>query len=144
MPMDEATAAPVRARFTRVELGILVLAVAFAVLAALVAGGRLDSLDHYAVVHWMPGLDPSEARRTIPPVRGAFLPFNPDPRVWWHRTLDALMYPASFLLSLTIFAVGAAVLWRRGARVAAVVWGSLWFVANALEVTAKVAIAKPE
>ena len=35
------------------------------------------------------------------------------------------MYPASVLVSFTVFAVGAVVLWRRGAKVAAVAWGSL-------------------
>jgi membrane-associated phospholipid phosphatase len=142
--MEEVTAAPRRARFTRVELGILVLAVGFVVLAALVAGGRLDSLDRYSIVHWMPGHDPAKARHTVPPVSGVFLPFDLDPAPWWNRVLETFMYPASVLVSLTVFAIGAAVLWRRGAKVAAVVWGSLWFVANALEVTAKIGIEKPE
>jgi membrane-associated phospholipid phosphatase len=53
------------------------------------------------------------------------------------------MYPASILVSLTVFAVGSAVLWRRGERVAAVVWGAAWFVANGIEVAVKAAIAKP-
>ena len=53
------------------------------------------------------------------------------------------MYPASILVSLTIFAVGCAVLWRRGAKVAAVVWGAAWFVANAVEVGVKAAIERP-
>ena len=52
--------------------------------------------------------------------RGVFLPFELDPSPWWHRLLDTVMYPASVLVSFTVFAVGAAVLWRRGARIAAV------------------------
>jgi membrane-associated phospholipid phosphatase len=141
--MEEATAAPARARFTPIQLGIVVLAVAFVVLAALVAAGRLDRLDHYAVVHWMPGLDPARAGDTIPSVWGLFVPFELDSSPWWHRLLDTVMYPASVLVSFTVFAVGAVVLWRRGAKVAAVAWGALWFVADALEVTAKIAIEKP-
>ena len=141
--MEEATAAPARARFSPVQLGIVVLAVAFCVLAALVAAGRLDSLDHYAVVHWMPALDPARAGDRIPAVTGVFLPFELEPSPWWHRLLDTVMYPASVLVSFTVFAIGAVVLWRRGAKIAAVAWGSLWFVANALEVTAKIAIEKP-
>jgi undecaprenyl-diphosphatase len=141
--MDEATAAPARARFTPLQLGIVVLAVAFGVLAALVATGHLDSLDRYAVDHWMPGLEPDRAQDTIPPVEGVFLPFELVASPWWDRLLDSVMYPASVLVSFTIFAVGCHVLWRRGAKVAAVAWGALWFVANALEVGAKIAIAKP-
>jgi membrane-associated phospholipid phosphatase len=142
--MHEAAATAPRTPFTRLELGIAVLAVVFAVLAALVADGHLHSLDRYAVEHWMPALDPDSARHTIPPVHGAFLPFELDPSPWWKRVLDSTMYPASILVSLTVFAVGCAVLWRRGARVAAVVWGAAWFVANGIEVTVKAAIEKPE
>jgi len=141
--MEEATAAPARARFTPLQLGIVVLAVAFCVLAGLVAAGRLDAFDHYAVVHWMPGLDPARAGDVIPAVAGVFLPFELDPSPWWHRLLDTVMYPASVLVSFTVFAIGAVALWRRGAKVAAVAWGSLWFAANALEVAAKIAIEKP-
>ena len=116
--MEEATAAPLRARFTRLGLAIAgSLAAAFVALAALVVAGRLDSLDRYAVVHWMPRLDPAKARHTIPPVRGVFLPFDLDPTPWWKRALDIVMYPASVLVSFTVFAVGCTVLWRRGAKV---------------------------
>ena len=69
--MEEATAAPPGRASPRLELAIVVLAVAFVVLAALVAAGRLDSLDHYAVVHWMPGLDPARAGTRIPAGRAA-------------------------------------------------------------------------
>ena len=43
---------------------------------------------------------------TIPPVAGVFLPFDLDPSPWWHELLDAVMYPASVVVSLTVFAVG--------------------------------------
>jgi membrane-associated phospholipid phosphatase len=91
----------------------------------------------------MSGLDPAKADNTIPPISGAFLPFDLEPTAWWKRALDVVMYPASILVSLTIFAVGCAVLWRRGAKVAAVVWGAAWFVANAVEVGVKAAVEKP-
>jgi membrane-associated phospholipid phosphatase len=141
--MHEAAATAPRTRFTRLELGIAALVILFAVLAALVAAGHFASLDRYAVDHWMPALDPDRVRDTIPPVHGAFLPFELDPDPWWKRVLDSTMYPASILVSLTVFAVGSAVLWRRGERVAAVVWGAAWFVANGIEVAVKAAIAKP-
>ena len=57
--------------------------------------------------------------------------------------LELVMYPASVLISFTLFAAGSLVLWRRGAKVAAVVWGARWFVANAIEVAMKIAIEKP-
>jgi membrane-associated phospholipid phosphatase len=141
--MEHATTTAPRARLTRLELGLAALAVAFTVLAVLVAGGTFSTLDHFAVVHLMPSFDPSKANDTIPSIRGAFVPFGLDPAPWWKRGLDAVMYPASILVSLTIFAVGCAVLWRRGAKVAAVVWGAAWFVANAVEVGVKAAIEKP-
>ena len=72
------------------------------------------------------------------------MPFDLD-APWWHKLLDVVMYPASMLVSITVFARrlrrprgGGA---RRSPR-----WrgGALWFVANALEVLVKVAIEKPE
>jgi membrane-associated phospholipid phosphatase len=140
--MEEATSAPVRARYGRLQLGIGALAAAFAVIAGLVAGGQLDRLDHYALVHWMPGLDPEKARHTVPPVEGVFMPFGLD-APWWNKLLDLVMYPASITISLALFTIGAIVLWRRGARIAAVVWAATWFAANAVEVLVKVAIEKP-
>ena len=142
--MHEAAAAAPRLRATGLQFAIGVLALAFAVLAVLVAGGHLHAVDQYAATHWMPGLDPAKARHTIPPVSGAFLPFDLDPAPWWKRVLDTLMYPASIAVSVTVFAVGCTVLWRRGARVAAVVWGATWLVANAIEVGVKAAVEKPE
>jgi membrane-associated phospholipid phosphatase len=141
--MEEASAAPVRARVTGLQLGVAASAVGFVVLAALVAGGRLDGLDQHAVTHWMPGLEPQRADRTIPPIARVFLPFELGPMPWWQRTLDLVMYPASVLISIAVFALGALVLWRRGLRVAAVAWAAAWFLANAIEVLVKVGIEKP-
>lgn len=140
--MEEVSPAPARARISRLELGVVGLAGVFAVLAGLVATGQLDSLDEYAVVHWMPGLDPAAAHRTIPKLEGVFMPWDLD-SPWWHKLLDVVMYPASVAVSLTVFAVGSVVLWRRGSKVAAVVWGATWFVANAIEVLVKVGVEKP-
>ncbi len=140
--MEEATPAPVRARVTRLQAGIAGLACLFVLLSVLVAAGRLDSLDQHAVAHWMPNFDPVDADRTIPPATGIFMPIDLDSS-WWKQLLELAMYPASVLISIALFGLGSLVLWRRGSRVAAVVWGSSWFVANALEVLAKVAIEKP-
>jgi membrane-associated phospholipid phosphatase len=141
--MEEASAAPVRARGTGLQLGVAALAAGFIVLAALVAAGRLDALDEHAVTHWMPGLRPERADETVPPIAGLFLPFDLEPASWWQRGLDLVMYPASVLISVAVFALGALVLWRRGARVAAVAWAAAWFLANAIEVLVKVGIEKP-
>jgi membrane-associated phospholipid phosphatase len=124
------------------RLGIAALAVVFVVLAMLVAAGHLHWLDRYAVEHWMPGLEPGDADETVPPFTGIFMPFGLDSE-WWQKVLDVVMYPASALVSFTVFAVGSLVLWRRGAKVAAVAWGATWFVANAIEVAVKVGIEKP-
>jgi membrane-associated phospholipid phosphatase len=140
--MEDVRPAPLRARFTPLQLAIVGLAVAFALLAALVAAGRLSGIDRYAVAHWMPGLDPSEARRSVPEPAGIFRPFKLGTG-WWQGLLEVGMYPASVLVSFVVFGVGSAVLWRRGARVAAVVWAATWFVANGLEVLVKAAVTKP-
>jgi membrane-associated phospholipid phosphatase len=141
--MEEATQAAPRSRLIRLDVGIAMLVLAFATLAALVANGHFDGLDRYGVEHWMPGLKPESARHTIPPVEGVFLPFELDPSPWWKRLLDTAMYPASILVSITVFSIGCWVLWRRGQRAAAVVWGAGWFVVNAIEVGVKWAVAKP-
>ncbi len=140
--MEEVRPVPLRARFTRLQLAIAGLALAFAALAALVVGGWLTSIDRYALVHWMPGLDASEATDSIPSIKGLFIPFALE-SPWWQKLLDAFTYPASVLISILVFGAACAVLVRRGAKVAALVWVAVWFVANALEVTAKVAIEKP-
>jgi membrane-associated phospholipid phosphatase len=140
--MEEATSAPVRARYSRLQLGIAALSAAFAALAALVASGHLDAIDHHALVHWMPALDPSGDHKSVPPLKGAIVPFGTDAS-WWKALLELVMWPASIAISLALFAFGSLVLWRRGARVAAVVWGATWFVVNAAEAIVKVAIAKP-
>src|SRR5262245_37390740 len=107
--MDDARPVPIRARFSRLQFAIGGLVVAFLVLTALVVAGRLDGLDHYALVHWMPGLDPAKANDTVPPVRGVFMPFDTEDPLW-ERLLDISTYPASVLVSLLVFLGGSAVL----------------------------------
>jgi membrane-associated phospholipid phosphatase len=140
--VEEAGPVPLAARSGRLPAALAALAVAFAVLAALVVGGRLSGIDHYALEHWMPGLDPSTATHVVPPAAGLARPFQLGTPSW-QKLLDLYVYPASVFVSLAVFTAAAVVLWRRGARTAAVVWAATWFVANALEVAAKVAIAKP-
>jgi membrane-associated phospholipid phosphatase len=125
------------------HFAVVVLAAGFVVLAALVAAGRLDGFDRHAVTHWMPGLAPEEAGDTLPTIADVFLPWDLDPASWWQRTLELVMYPASVVVSVSVFALGALVLWRRGAKVAAAAWAAAWFVANAIEVLVKVGIEKP-
>lgn len=140
--MEDVRPVPLRARVTRLQLAIVGSALAFAALAALVVDGRLASIDRYALVHWMPGLNPSTATDSIPPVEGVFVPFSLD-TPWWQKLLEAITYPASVLVSILVFGVAYAVLVRRGEKRVALVWAAAWLVANALEVGEKVAIERP-
>src|SRR5262245_50261328 len=140
--MEPAGSLSVRGRVDRLVLGCAALALAFVALAALVAGGQLGALDRYAVLHWMRGLDPSEATDTVPPVTGLFLPFRLGTPAW-EQALDVVTYPASVLVSLVILGLGCWALLRRGARAAALVWAAAWIVANAIEVLLKVGLTKP-
>jgi membrane-associated phospholipid phosphatase len=140
--MEEVTPAPVSARVTPFALAAVALALAFAGLAALVVGGSLTSIDRHALLHWMPWLDPSKPHGVLPSVEGLFVPFSLG-TTWWEKLLGVATYPASVLISIALFGAGYTVLVRRGERVAARIWFAAWFVANALEVAAKVAIEKP-
>jgi membrane-associated phospholipid phosphatase len=142
--MEEVRAAPLRTRTSALRLGIVSASAAFVLLALLVSAGRLHELDQYAVDHWMPGLERGSASRTVPPFTGIFMPVDDLDISWWQVPLELMMYPASALVSFAVFALGSYVLWRRGARVAAVVWFATWFVANAIEVGLKIGIEKPE
>src|SRR5262245_26065823 len=140
--MEEVAPAPLRSRPGGLPLATAAVAIVFAVLAALVAGGRLTTIDHYALVHWMPGLEPSHATHSVPGIEGFVRPLDLETPVW-KQLVDLATYPASVLVSVLVFGAGCVALLRRGARTAAVVWVTAFVVANVLEVFAKVAIEKP-
>jgi membrane-associated phospholipid phosphatase len=140
--MEDAVIGSGRARPTALESAAVGLAVAFAALCALVVGGRLTTIDHYALEHWMPGLDPSAATHSLPSVTSLFVPFHLG-TTWWEKALDVATYPASVLVSFLVFVAVGVALVRRGFRVTALVWAALWVGANAVEVMLKVALEKP-
>jgi membrane-associated phospholipid phosphatase len=140
--VDDVVIAPGRARPARVQSALVAVAAAFAALSALTVSGALAWLDRYAVEHWMPGLDPAAATDTVPAASGLVVPFQLDAN-WWQALLDVATYPASVLVSFLLFVAVGAVLLRSGSRVAALVLVALWFAANAVEVTLKVALEKP-
>src|SRR5215213_4265281 len=111
----------------------------FAALAALVARGRLQSLDQYAVDHWMRKFEP----RT-----------EPAPMLTWHQLyprlgdpvesfFDIWSFPASPHISGLLVAGGALVLARRGRPTAGVAWIAAWVCANAVEVVLKQTLERP-
>jgi membrane-associated phospholipid phosphatase len=140
--MEEVRPAPLRARFTVLQLAIVAVAAAFGVLAALVVSGRLSGLDQYALDHWMHGLDAKRADDKLPPLTGIFMPFAISDS-WSQKLLDLATYPASILVSAVVFGLGGLVLWLRGSRTVAVACWATWFVANALEAGTKLALTKP-
>jgi membrane-associated phospholipid phosphatase len=140
--MEEATRLDARARLRLRYTAIGVLTAALVLLAFLHVGGRFDRLDRYALGHWMPALDPEPDTEKWPSVWGLFAPFSLDDP-WWERLLALGTYPASALVSFLVFAAGCVVLWRRGARLAALVWGCSWFAANAVEVALKASLVRP-
>jgi membrane-associated phospholipid phosphatase len=140
--MDDARPVPLRLRVDRVRVAIAAAAVALVALSVAVVAGALDAVDRYAVAHWMPGLDPDRARHTVPPVSGAFMPFQSgEPS--WQKVLDVATYPASVLVSVLVFGAACGQLWRRGRRSEAIVWAVAYVATNAVEVALKAALAKP-
>jgi membrane-associated phospholipid phosphatase len=114
-------------------------ALAFGLLLALVLEGTLTGVDRYAVLHFMPWLRPSASHLIQPATL-----FIPGTRPTIAGTLVALWtYPASPLLSALVVAGCAYALERRGARRIAVTVVALWIAANAVELAAKAAIARP-
>jgi membrane-associated phospholipid phosphatase len=112
---------------------------AFGIVAALVVGGVVTRLDQWAVDHLMPWLTP--AGRGPSPL-SVVLPFtgHPPPA---EILLFLAKYPASIPVSGAVLAAGAFLLWRRGARAAAVLWLAAWLVGNAVEVAGKTLLHRP-
>jgi membrane-associated phospholipid phosphatase len=107
----------------------VVLALAFLVLAALVAHGTFTSLDQYAVDHWMPW------RQSRALTFGSLI--VPDTRRTLGGTLVCLWtYPASVVPSAV--AVGA-LAWFRRVLFAPV----LWIVVDIVELAGKVIVRRP-
>jgi membrane-associated phospholipid phosphatase len=116
-------------------------AIAFAVLAMLVAAGRLTSIDQYAVRELMPGLD---------------LPQEPSPLVYslvpladvggetpLQVAIELFTVPASATVAALVFLLGAGVLRRRGeARLALLAIGAL-VAANVVELLVKGVLERP-
>jgi membrane-associated phospholipid phosphatase len=111
---------------------------AFVALAALVATGAVEGLDRHAVVHWMPWREPPHHEL----IRISTV-FVPDTRWTAAGTAVALLtYPASPFVSALVVLACAWLVHRRGERTAALALVILWVVANALEVTGKLVVAR--
>src|SRR5689334_17707627 len=121
---------------------IAATAAALAALTALVLTGTLTGLDNWAIDHVMPGLDPYSDVGVVT-LNGLWRPFAFD-AVWWAKLLGAYLYPASFLISGLIATAVCVALYRRGRPIAAVVWLGAWAAANAVELTMKLALARPD
>jgi undecaprenyl-diphosphatase len=125
----------------RLSLLAALAAIAFAVLAVLVAAGQLTSIDQYAVRELMPGLDlPQESSplvySLVPLVdAGAETPIQ--------VAMEVFTLPASATISALLFLLGAWLLRRSGeARLAVLSLGAL-VVANAVELVVKTALERP-
>ena len=114
----------------------LALAAGFAVLAVLVAGGELSSVDQWAVDHAMPGA----AFAGKPTFADAVIPLW---GVHWHGVVhvvsELVTLPASFTPATLL--VAAACLAVRGR--AALVFGSAFAAGNAIEVVVKGTLTRP-
>jgi hypothetical protein len=115
----------------RAAVAAVLLAAAFAAVAALNAVGSFDGIDAYAVHHLMPGLDP--AHSSEPSLVDAVLPFSGGGGAG-ERAAEVWLYPASAPVSALIVALACLALWRRTRRRAALVWGTTFVAAVAVEV----------
>jgi membrane-associated phospholipid phosphatase len=116
---------------------------ALAALSALVAVGATTGLDDWGIDHVMPGLFPSAAGSRIVEMTGLWQVF-PSNVAWWEKLLDVYEYPASALASTVIATTTCAVLLRRGRGLEALVWFGAWVAANAVELTGKYLLPRPE
>jgi undecaprenyl-diphosphatase len=97
-------------------------AVAFAILAALVAGGQLGGIDGHAVKHWMPyDLDPKEIRIIGPLFSYHGYDFDP---------LQVIRAPASAIPSAVLVLIACLALVRRGRWSTAFVWAGAFVAAS--------------
>jgi membrane-associated phospholipid phosphatase len=105
---------------------------AFALLAVLVALGKLTRVDQYGVSHLMPSLSPSDSRVSIlnglRPYRGHF------------HARDAILFLGGAVPSSVAAAALGALLWRRGRRRSAVLWPALFALAVGIEVLSKLVV----
>jgi membrane-associated phospholipid phosphatase len=114
-------------------------ATGLALLAAAVVTGKLQSVDQYAVDHWMRGLEPRS---------------EPAATISWHqfypRLGDALeifcnlwTYPASAFVSFLVLAGCCLVLLGRERPRAALAWAAAWVAGNVLEALLKHLLERP-
>jgi membrane-associated phospholipid phosphatase len=122
----------------------LVLAAAFAGLAVAVAqSDTVYRADEWAVQHVMPGLEPYGRP---PPPEQAIVPLRhlgTGGRRAVRSVADVWTLPASAGVSFLLFALGGFLLWRRGQRVAALVWVGAWLVGNGIELLCKHTLDRP-
>lgn len=116
------------------------LAIAGGLLAVLVATlsttGALREVDQYAVDHWMPWL---QARHHPLLTLGGLSVPSFDPPAG-HIAFELWAYPAAVLPSLLIVLAAAVRLPRRDA----LAWLGIWCAGNAVEVTGKLALHRPQ
>jgi membrane-associated phospholipid phosphatase len=113
---------------------------ALALLAALVQGGVLGSVDQFSADHLMPWLVPGNASGTN--AKGFYRPF-PLHSPGAIKLLDAWTYPCSVLASAFVVILVGVVLWRRYGPVAGVAPAAAWVIADAVEVIGKWGLTKP-
>jgi membrane-associated phospholipid phosphatase len=111
-----------------------------ALLAAAVVTGKLQSVDQYAVDHWMPGLDPWSGPGAMISLHQLY------PRLG--DTLEIFCnfwtFPASAFVSFLVFAGCCLVLVRRGRPRAALAWAAAWVGGNAAEALLKHVLERPD
>ena len=111
---------------------------AFAVVAVLVVSGALSGLDQYAVDHWMVDVQPSAPSSALGAIQ-----FYPRFGSALHTFFDFWTYPASPVFSTAVLAAACVVLYRRGARSAALAWPFAWVAANSIELLGKSVLERP-
>src|SRR5436305_6049109 len=117
-----------------------ILAAAYAALAVLVATGAVSGIDQWAIDHTMPDLGdavtPTKLEAVVPLLRA-----KSDSAI--AVVANVVTLPAQALIASLLVAACCAVLVRRGRARAAVVWGSAWVAANAVEVLCKALLERP-
>ena len=114
-------------------------AVAFAVLATLVAVGALAAIDQYAVDHWMPNFELSSGSHSRSLAHQFYPHLGPPLQVF----CNLWTFPASAFVSGAVVAACCMALVRRGQPAAGLTWGGAWITANVTEVIGKLVVHRP-
>ena len=115
------------------------LGAAFGAVCAGVVLGAFTGVDGWALNHLMPWMSTSGNPATLASTLLPFTGGTPGGAI----PLDLWVYPASFPASAALVGAVCLLLWRRGSRRPAILWATVWLLANLGELLGKTVVSRP-